>query len=63
MAGHKFGRISIDILLLFNFAVVFHFNVFPIPPSKAKLICIQFICHCGIRSELFAATWMEIKKY
>jgi hypothetical protein len=30
--------LAIDILLLFNFSVVFEFNVFPIPPSKAKLI-------------------------
>jgi hypothetical protein len=28
--------VAIEVCLLFNFAVVFNFNVFPFPPSKAQ---------------------------
>jgi hypothetical protein len=28
--------VAIKVCLLFNFAVVFNFNVFPFPPSKAQ---------------------------
>jgi hypothetical protein len=31
--------VAIEVCLLFNFAVVFNFNVLPFPPSKSKLIC------------------------
>jgi hypothetical protein len=31
--------VAIDVLLSFNFAVVFNFNVFPFPPSKPQFLC------------------------
>jgi hypothetical protein len=30
--------VAIDVLLSFNFAVVFNFNVYPFPPSKPQFL-------------------------
>jgi hypothetical protein len=35
---HKSRIVAIDVHLSFNFAVVFDFNVFPFPSSKAQFL-------------------------
>ncbi len=35
---HRPRIVAIDVLLSYNFGVVFNFNVFPFPPSKAHFL-------------------------
>ncbi len=36
LSVYRSPTVAIEVCLLFNFAVVFIFNVFPFPPSKAQ---------------------------
>jgi hypothetical protein len=36
--GNGFRTLAIEVCFSFNFAVVVDFNLFPVPPSKAKSI-------------------------
>jgi hypothetical protein len=37
--GHKRSRtVTIEVCVLFNFPIIFDFNLFPVPPNKAQFI-------------------------
>jgi hypothetical protein len=38
---HRSRIVAINVLLSYNFAVVFNFNVFPFPPRKAQFLDID----------------------
>ncbi len=57
---NSFRTVAIELGLLLNFAVVFAFNLFPVPPSKAQFIGLMNRQNAAIRSMFFFSFIMHI---
>ncbi len=59
---HRSRIVAIDFLLSFDFAVVFNFNVYPFPQSKAQFLGNVYMNSLNCKSRRIVRHRREIKK-